>query len=101
MKCRACEGLEDKLSKEDIKRYSKFTKDWNVEKDNIGKSFKFKDFKSALDFVNKVGSIAEEEGHHPDIMLSWGKVQINLTTHAIKGLSINDFILASKIDEII
>ena len=65
------------------------------------KEFKFKDFKEALNFVNKVGEKAEQENHHPNIYLyGWNKVRITLTTHAIKGLSINDFILASKIDRI-
>jgi len=66
----------------------------------IAKSFRFKDFKGALEFVNLVGAVAEEEGHHPDIQLGWGKVTISLMTHKIKGLSRNDFILASKIDQI-
>ncbi|NMB08603.1 MAG: 4a-hydroxytetrahydrobiopterin dehydratase, partial [Tissierellia bacterium] len=60
----------------------------------------FKNFKEALDFVNKVGELAEEEGHHPDIFLSWGKVIIQLWTHKIGGLHENDFILAAKIDEL-
>jgi 4a-hydroxytetrahydrobiopterin dehydratase len=64
----------------------------------LERSFTFKNFKEALAFVNKVAAIAEEEGHHPDIALSWGKVTIRLWTHAIGGLSENDFILAAKID---
>ncbi|MEI7719988.1 MAG: 4a-hydroxytetrahydrobiopterin dehydratase [bacterium] len=60
----------------------------------------FKNFKDALAFVNKVGDIAEEEGHHPDMTLSWGSVGIELSTHALSGLSENDFILASKVDQI-
>ena len=65
----------------------------------IEKDYKFKNFKEALYFVNKVGEIAESEGHHPDINLyGWNKVKLSLTTHAIGGLSENDFILASKID---
>ncbi|NLJ99179.1 MAG: 4a-hydroxytetrahydrobiopterin dehydratase [Tissierellia bacterium] len=67
----------------------------------LKKEYKFKNFKDALDFTNKVGSLAEEEGHHPDIYLSWGKVVIKLWTHKIDGLHKNDFILAAKIDEII
>ena len=62
--------------------------------------FKFKDFKEALEFTNKVGGIAEAEGHHPDITLSWGRVIITLWTHKIKGLHENDFIMAAKIDEL-
>lgn len=75
---------------------------WNLIEDiQIEKVFKFKDFKGALDFVNKVGEIAEEDGHHPDIELGWGRVKVKLMTHKIHGLSMNDFILAAKIDEII
>ena len=64
----------------------------------ISKEFKFADFKEALAFTDKVGAIAEEDGHHPDIQLSYGKVVVELTTHNIKGLSENDFIIAAKID---
>lgn len=64
------------------------------------REFEFKDFAEALSFVNKVGAIAEEEGHHPDISFGWGRVSVELTTHAIEGLSENDFIVAAKIDEI-
>ena len=72
----------------------------DAEAKKISKNFKFKDFAQALVFVNKVGLLAESEGHHPDIELGWGRVKISLTTHAIKGLSENDFIMAAKIDEI-
>lgn len=64
----------------------------------ISKEFKFSDFKTAFDFVAKVAAVAEAEGHHPDISLSWGRVEIELSTHAVRGLSENDFILAAKID---
>jgi 4a-hydroxytetrahydrobiopterin dehydratase len=66
----------------------------------LARTFAFKDFADALAFVNKVGTIAEEEGHHPDITLAWGSVGIELMTHAIDGLSENDFIVAAKIDEL-
>lgn len=70
-----------------------------IEEKAIEKHYKFKDFQEALDFVAKVGQIAEEEEHHPDIFLhGWNKVRLTLSTHAIGGLSENDFILASKID---
>lgn len=64
----------------------------------INRTFRFKDFAEALAFTNKVGAVAEEEGHHPDIQLGWGKVGITLSTHSIGGLSENDFIVAAKID---
>ncbi len=65
------------------------------------KKFDFKNFQESQDFINKVGEISENEGHHPDINFGWGYAKINITTHAIKGLSENDFILAAKIDEIL
>lgn len=72
-----------------------------VEENHIERKFKFKDFAEALAFVNKVGELAEYEGHHPDIKLSWGVVKVVLLTHKIKGLSRNDFVLASKIDQLL
>ncbi|MDR7871297.1 MAG: 4a-hydroxytetrahydrobiopterin dehydratase [Tissierellaceae bacterium] len=67
---------------------------------HIEKTYQFKDFKHALDFTNRVGELAESEGHHPDIYLSWGKVIIKLWTHKINGLHENDFIIVAKIDEL-
>ena len=66
----------------------------------LAKSFHFKNFKETMAFVNKIAAIAEEQGHHPDLGVSYGDVSVELMTHAIGGLSENDFILASKIDEI-
>ena len=65
------------------------------------KKFTFKNFLESQKFVNEVGKISEEEGHHPDITFGWGYAKIDITTHAIKGLSENDFILAAKIDKIV
>lgn len=74
---------------------------WKViEEHHLEKEYRFKDFAEALDFTNKVGAIAEEEGHHPDILLTYGKVKIQLWTHKINGLSESDFVLAAKCDEI-
>lgn len=73
---------------------------WTLSHDGTGiaRTFTFEDFAEALAFTNKVGAIAEDEGHHPDLHVSWGKVIVELTTHAIHGLSQNDFIVAAKID---
>jgi 4a-hydroxytetrahydrobiopterin dehydratase len=71
-----------------------------VEEHHLVKSFRFKDFKTALDFVNRVGELSEREWHHPDLALAWGKVDIKIYTHKIDGLSDNDFILAAKIDRL-
>ena len=66
----------------------------------LNKKFKFKNFLDSQNFINRVGEISENEGHHPDIVFGWGYAKINITTHAIEGLSENDFILAAKIDQI-
>ncbi len=99
-KCKACEGWMKPMKKEEYESYLKEMKDWEVVEDvKITKTFKFKNFKEALAFVNKVGAIAESEHHHPNMYVyGWNKVKITLTTHALKGLSENDFILAAKID---
>ena len=71
-----------------------------VNEHHLHKLYKFADFKTALDFVNRAGAIAEEQGHHPDILLEWGKVEITVYTHKIDGLTESDFILAAKIDRV-
>ena len=90
------------MNKEEADVLLKQLNGWTLSGDArwISKDFKFSDFASALAFVNKVGVLAEQEGHHPDVQLSWGRVAIELTTHAIDGLSENDFILAAKIDKL-
>ena len=69
-----------------------------VDERHLEKTYRFKNFREALDFVNDVGHIAEDEGHHPDLFLSWGQVKIQLWTHKIGGLSKNDFVMAAKCD---
>jgi 4a-hydroxytetrahydrobiopterin dehydratase len=71
-----------------------------VNEHHIVRGYQFPDFRSALAFVNKVGELAEEQGHHPDIALAWGKVEITIWTHAVNGLTESDFILAAKIDQL-
>ena len=90
------------LPKHEVEFYSKDVPDWNISEDNkkISRQFVFKDFKQALNFVNNVGNLAENEGHHPDILVHWNKVTLDLWTHAVGGLSLNDFILAAKIDRL-
>ncbi len=102
-KCIPCTKGTPPLKREEIERlYQQLGSEWEVvEESKIQKTYHFKDFKEALAFVNAVGKIAEEEGHHPDLELSWGKVKISLSTHKIKGLSESDFILAAKCDEIV
>ena len=101
-KCVPCSIGAIPLDSDEIQGFLKnLNEDWEVnDNKQIERTFKFKDFKEALEFTNKVGSIAEAEGHHPDICLTWGKVNIILWTHKIKGLHENDFIMAAKIDEL-
>lgn len=98
--CEPCAlGTLPLLGEELIEMMKEIDEEWQLMNNIlIQRTYKFKDFKNALEFVNKVGEIAEEQGHHPDIELGWGKVVVKLMTHKIKGLSKNDFIMASRID---
>jgi 4a-hydroxytetrahydrobiopterin dehydratase len=74
---------------------------WTVVDDHhLEKEYKFDDFRQGLDFTNRVGELAEEQGHHPDVYLAWGKVKLTLWTHKINGLTESDFIFAAKADEL-
>lgn len=104
-KCVPCEGGVIPFDVSEIHKYQKKVDGWNIFEDKdkvffLEKKFVFKNFLESQDFVNKVGKVSEQEGHHPDINFGWGYAKINITTHAIKGLSENDFILAAKIDQI-
>jgi 4a-hydroxytetrahydrobiopterin dehydratase len=101
-KCVACEGGAAPLNRIEAEVLLRKVKDWTLSDDGktISKRFTFKNFADALAFANRIGAIAESEGHHPDLTVGWGKVEVTLTTHAIRGLSENDFILAAKIDAI-
>ena len=97
--CIPCRGGVPPLTGEQIQPLAAQVNNWNVANNHhLEKEFKFPDFKTALDFVNKAGAIAEEQGHHPDIYLAWGKVRVKIWTHKIDGLTESDFILAAKID---
>jgi 4a-hydroxytetrahydrobiopterin dehydratase len=99
-KCVPCRGGTPPLTHSEYEPLlQELSKEWSIQDEQkLQRSFGFKDFKSALVFTNKVGELAEQQGHHPDILLSWGKVEIVLWTHKIKGLSKSDFIMAAKID---
>jgi 4a-hydroxytetrahydrobiopterin dehydratase len=89
------------LKGEELAALEKQVDGWNViEEHHITKVFKFTDFREALKFVNQVGNLAEEQGHHPDIFLAWGKAEITTWTHKINGLTESDFILAAKINQL-
>lgn len=99
-KCVPCEGGTPSMAEEKITEYMKKVKGWATDNKKINKTFTFADFKKAMLFVNQVADLAEDEGHHPDINISYNEVEIVLWTHAIDGLSTNDFVLAAKIGEI-
>ena len=100
-KCVPCRGGVPSLKGEALKKLHRSTPAWTVVKEHhIQREFTFPDFKRALDFVNRVGALAEEQGHHPDITLAWGKAGVTLWTHKIDGLTESDFIMAAKIDRI-
>ncbi len=89
------------MRREDLEQHLKSVKDWKLVSDTIEKNYKFKDFRQAIEFINKVADAADAENHHPDILLwSWNNVKLTLTTHAARVLSEKDFALASKIDQI-
>ena len=105
-KCVPCEGGIIPFDISEIHKYQKKVDGWDLIKNDkeiyfLEKKFEFKDFLTSQNFVIEVGKISESEGHHPDISFGWGYAKISITTHAIKGLSQNDFILAAKIDKII
>jgi len=100
--CVPCKGGETPLTRSEALALLKQIPGWALGEDAkwIIKQFKFDDFVGAMKFADQVVPVAEREGHHPDLHISWGKVVIELSTHAIHGLSENDFILAAKIDQI-
>lgn len=101
-KCRACTGDTPILEGKELQEYyNNLQKGWElIDEHHLEKTFNFKDFKQALDFTYNIGQMSEEEGHHPNIHLSWGKVEVKIYTHIIDGLSENDFIWASKADRL-
>ncbi len=101
--CVPCKGGIPPLKGKELKALqNQLGNGWNViNEHHLKKKWKFDDFESALNFTNKIGSLAEDQGHHPDIYLAWGKVEIKMWTHKISGLTESDFILAAKIDRII
>ncbi len=99
--CIPCKGGIPPLSPDQIKPLLAQLNGWEVIDDHhLTRIFTFPDFAQALDYVNKIGAVAEKENHHPDIALGWGKVRVDIWTHKINGLTESDFILAAKIDQI-
>ena len=99
--CVPCRGGVPALKGEQLHALSHQLPQWRVvDEHHLSRTFTFPDFKQALDFVNRVGAVAEEQGHHPDLLLTWGKVEITLWTHKVNGLTESDFIMAAKIDSL-
>src|SRR6185312_8626425 len=99
--CVPCRGNVPPLKGADLERLEPEVPGWEVVNEHhLKKTFKFPDFKQALAFVNRAGAIAEEQGHHPDILLAWGKAEVTIYTHKIDGLTESDFVLAAKIDRV-
>ena len=99
--CIPCKGGVPPLKGPELSKLATQVRGWKVmEEHHIVKSFEFPDFAKALKFTNAIGAVAEEQGHHPDILLRWGSVTVTIWTHKIDGLTESDFILAAKIDEL-
>ena len=99
--CIPCKGGVPALKGQALAKLNAEVPDWQVvDEHHLHKLFRFPDFRKALDFVNRAGAIAEEQGHHPDILLAWGKAEITIFTHKINGLTESDFVLAAKIDRV-
>lgn len=101
-KCQPCEGGTSPMTEKEAQgMLSQLADGWTVktQPQRLYKKFSFKNFKQALAFVNKVGDIAEEEGHHPNIHFTWGEAELEIWTHEIDGLTESDYILAAKCDE--
>ncbi len=101
--CEPCEGIGKSLTEEEARKYIKQVNDWKISpnKKSIYRECTFKNFMAAISFINHIADLAEHEGHHPDLHLTnYKSLRIELTTHALNGLSKNDFILAAKINEI-
>jgi 4a-hydroxytetrahydrobiopterin dehydratase len=104
MRCVPCRAGEPTLADEEIARLQPQVPEWQVvERDGVKRlerAFKFRNFSEALDFTNRVGAIAQEQGHHPALLTEWGKVTVTWWTHKIKGLHRNDFAMAAKTDQL-
>ena len=99
--CVPCQGGIPPLAGKELDRLAAQLPTWKVvDGHHLERAFKFKDFKEALEFTNRVGALAEGVGHHPNLLLSWGKVVVTLWTHKIDGLHESDFVLAAKIDRL-
>jgi 4a-hydroxytetrahydrobiopterin dehydratase len=96
--CVPCKAGTPALKGAELEGYASQVPGWTVvDQHHLARSFKFPDFKQALEFVNRAGAIAEEEGHHPNLALTWGRADVEIYTHSVDGLTESDFVLAAKI----
>ena len=98
--CVPCRGGVPPLSMDVASRLMEQLDGWQFEQGHLAKSYHFADFAGALEFVNRIGAISDQQGHHPDVYMTWGKVSLEIWTHKIDGLTESDFILAAKFDEV-
>lgn len=99
--CVPCRGGVPPLAGRDLKGLARQVPEWEVVGEHhLKREFRFRNFREALAFVNRVGALAEEQGHHPDVSFGWGRAEVVIFTHAIDGLTESDFILAAKIDRL-
>jgi 4a-hydroxytetrahydrobiopterin dehydratase len=99
--CVPCRGGVPPLTRDEIQPLAEQVPEWAVINDHhLQKAYKFGDFRATLDFVNRIGELAETQGHHPDICFGWGKAEVSIWTHKINGLTESDFVLAAKIDKL-
>jgi len=98
--CVPCEGGVPKLDPGRVAEFRREVPAWEVRDDKLHRTFRFRDFRAAMQFIERMAEVAEAEGHHPDLHLSYGSLKVDLWTHAAQGLTENDFILAAKIDRI-
>jgi len=99
--CVPCRGGVPPMKGAEINEFARQLREWEVANEHhLKKTFKFRNFRETLDFVIRIGELAEEQGHHPDICFGWGKAEITIWTHKIDGLTESDFVLAAKIDRL-
>ena len=101
-KCLACSGDLPRLTAEEQIKLIKELDDWEIDSTgHLNRAFKLEDFQAAITLANRIGEIAESEGHHPDLLVRWGELGVTIWTHKVDGLTESDFILAAKIDELV
>ena len=100
-RCVPCDENTPPMSKEDTQKHLKEIPGWALTGDSIAKEFRFRSYLKGLEFAYSLGKVAENQNHHPDILIEWRRVRVTLTTHDIKGLSENDFIMAAKAEKVL